>query len=480
MRHLIPDWPRGAGLSAAAGTLLLAGCAAVGPDYVAPTLPTPAAWSRTDAVEASPGEEAARLRWWERFDDALLTQYVQRALRESPDVRLAQARLQAARAQRALADAQRAPSVGASAAAGTSRNGGATSEFYNAGFDASWELDVFGARRRALEAARADEAARAATLGSTRVTLAAEVARSYVEVRALQTRLAIARRNLASQSETLQLTEWRAQAGLVGSLEVEQARANRAQTRAQIPTLQANLGQARHRLAILLGAPPAALDAELELAAPLPSARAALALPVPAEALRQRPDVQAAERTLAAETARIGQAEAARYPGFNLSASIGVQAASLDALTAGGAVTRSIAAAVAAPVFDAGRLRQQVQIQTAVQAQALASYESVVLTALEEVENALVAIANSRARSAALAEAAQAARNAALLARQRYSSGLTDFQTVLDTERSVLSLEDSQASADADGVTATIQLYKALGGGWSAADPTFEATGDVR
>jgi NodT family efflux transporter outer membrane factor (OMF) lipoprotein len=302
------------------------------------------------------------------------------------------------------------------------------------------------------------------------VTPAAEVARNYVEMRALQARLAIARSNLASQSETLQLTTWRAQAGLVSSLDVEQARANREQTRANIPSLQSSLAEAQHRIAILLGTPPAAQQERLAAAAPIPQPPPTIAVGIPADVLRQRPDLRAAERTLAAETARIGQAEAARYPSFTLTGSIGLEALSLGALTDGGAiVTRSLLASIGAPVFDGGRLRQQVEIQRAVQERAQASYESTVLTALEDVENALVGIGNARTRRAALAEATEAARNAALLARHRYTGGLIDFQTVLDTERSVLSLEDSMATSEADGVLAVIQLYKALGGGWEAA-----------
>jgi NodT family efflux transporter outer membrane factor (OMF) lipoprotein len=460
--------------------IVLAGCATVGPDYQVPELPLPASWSVSDPAQAAPAAQGRDelSRWWERLGDPMLTGLITQATQANLDLRSAQARLRQARAQRALASAQRAPSVGASAAASASRASGseATSELYSAGFDASWEIDVFGGKRRALEAADADLQSSAATVEATRVSLAAEVARNYVEVRAFQSRVAIARSNLASQSETLQLTEWRAQAGQVGSLDVEQARANREQTRAQIPSLQTSLAEARHRLAILLGLPPAALQAPLAAAMPVPQAPTQVAIGIPADVLRQRPDVHAAERSLAAETARIGQAEAARYPGFNLAGSISLSAASLDGLTGGATVKRSLAASIAAPIFDAGRLRQQVEIQRAVQERALVGYESAVLTALEEVENALAAFGNSRARRAALADALTAARNAALLAHHRYTAGLVDFQTVLDTERTVLTIEDSLAASEADGVLALIQLYKALGGGWT---PRHEAPGST-
>jgi NodT family efflux transporter outer membrane factor (OMF) lipoprotein len=199
----------------------------------------------------------------------------------------------------------------------------------------------------------------------------------------------------------------------------------------------------------------------------LPAVPEQLAVGIPADALRQRPDVRAAERRLAAETARVGVAEAARYPAFNLSGSIGLEALTLGALGNSGAGTSSLFAGITAPVFNAGRLRAQVEIQDAVREQAMVAYEQAVLLALQEVENALVALSRNRERTEALANAAEAARNAAELARQRYGAGLIDFQSVLDSERSVLVLEESLASSRASGVQELIRLYKALGGGWS-------------
>ena len=468
---------------ALAALLAVAGCAAVGPDYARPELALPDRWSRAvDTVPASaPDASVPRASqnepqagglalWWRSFDDPLLVVCVEQALRGTPDLRAALARLAAARAQRESARAQLAPVVTAGASARYGAIGDAQGvENYSLGLDAAWELDLFGARRRAIEAADADLGAAAATLAATRVSLAAEVALTYIEVRSLQARIDVARRNLDSQGETLQLTRWRAQAGLVGTLDVEQARANYEQTRGQIPVLEALLGQARHRLSVLMGLAPAALDAQLAAPAPVPAAPARIALAIPAAVLRQRPDVEAAERALAAETARVGVAEAARYPSLSLGASIGLEALTPSRLFDPGTTVRSLFASFAGTVFDAGRLRQQVEIRSAVQAQALANYESVVLAALEEVENALLAIAASRDRREALAAAVDAARNAALLARHRYASGLTDFQTVLDSGRTVRTLEDALASSDADAANAIVRLYKALGGGWSAA-----------
>ena len=481
--------------------LVLAGCAAVGPDYAPPRTALPATWAQaasgasagSGSAGAAPGSAVAGpdsavtghdagapagppathrsgLRaWWGLFGDPLLDALVDEALEGSPDLRIAAARLEQARAQRGIAQAGFLPSASASASARESAGRGAdSSTSYGLGLDARWEVDLFGGLRRGLEAADADLQASAAALGSAQVSLAAESALAYLDVRLLQARLDVAGRNLASQEETLQLTDWRAQAGLVGSLDVEQARAGVEQVRALLPALRSSLGQARHRLAVLSGQPPAALDERLAVPARIPAAPVAVALSIPAEVLAQRPDVHAAERTLAAETARVGQAEAARYPGLSLAGSIGLESLTLGALTADGATVRSIAANLAATVFDGGRLRRQVEIRSAVQAQALASYEATVLAALEEVENALLAVRSARERRSALTAAAEAARNAALLARQRYASGLIDFQAVLDSGRTVLSAEDALVAGDAEAATSMVRLYKALGGGWTA------------
>jgi len=455
--------------------LVLAGCAAVGPDYAPPASTAPAGWRQLDPAAAPatraqmPDDLAA---WWRRLNDPLLTHLMDEALRASPDLRSAQARLREARARRDAADAARYPALSASGNASRARSSretgsGATRNFFSAGFDASWELDVFGGVRRAAEASEADLDTARASLDDTRVSLVAEVASTYVDVRALQLRLGIARANLAAQAETLQLTDWRQQAGLVNAQDVEQARANLEQTRAQIPALQASLTEAEHQLDVLLGLQPGSLHARLAEAGDLPALPAQVAVGIPADTLRMRPDVRAAERRLAAETARVGVAEAARYPSFALSGSIGVEALTLGALGGGNAGASSLLAGVTAPLFNAGRLRAQVEAQDAVREQAQVAYEQSLLAALQDVENALSALARSQERQNALTNAADAARNAAALARQRYTAGLVDFQSVLDTERTRLSVEDSLASTRADGVLALIRLYKALGGGWS-------------
>lgn len=480
----IPPWIRSI---SAVGFLVLAGCAAVGPDYVPPETETPPTWQPVDPAAglAVGGEAAGDLsRWWQRLDDPLLTRLVEEALQANLDLRTAQARLREARARSDIAGSARFPEVGASGSASRSRaseelGGGDSRDLFRVDLDATWEVDVFGGVRRGVEAAEADLEAAQASLQATQVSLAAEVARNYVDVRGLQALLAISRANLESQSETLQLTEWRAQAGLVSVQDVEQARANREQTRAQLPALAASLAAAEHRLDLLLGQAPGTLHPRLAPAGALPALPASLAVGIPADTLRQRPDVRAAERTLAAQTARVGVAEAARYPAFRLTGSIGLEALSFSALGDGGAGTYALLAGVTAPIFDAGRLRAQVEVQDALREQALVAYEQAVLAALQEVEDALVDLARNRERGEALQAAVEAARNAAALARQRYASGLIDFQAVLSSERSVLVLEESLASNRTNAVLALIRLYKALGGGWSGDAAEFVADKDA-
>jgi NodT family efflux transporter outer membrane factor (OMF) lipoprotein len=412
-------------------------------------------------------------RWWQNLRDPLLTELVTEALQASPDIRTAAARLREARARRGIAAADRYPQLTTSGSASRSRSSeeagsGTTTSFFSAGFDASWELDLFGGTRRGVEAAEADLGSAAASLDNARASLAAEVATDYVTVRSLQSRLRIARDNLASQAETLQLTQWRAEAGLVSGQDVDQARSNMEQTRAQIPSLERSLAEAEHALDLLLGKTPGTLHARLSGDGDLPALPERVAIGIPADTLRQRPDIRAAERALAAETARVGVAEAARYPAFTLSGSIGLEALTLGSLGNAGAAASSLAAGITAPLFDGGRLKSAVEQQDAMREQAQVAYEQAILTALKEVENALSALSRTGERSAALATAVEAARSAADMARQRYSAGLIDFQSVLDTERSVRTIEDSLASSRADSVLALIQLYKAVGGGWTA------------
>lgn len=444
-----------------------------------PRVAVPQQWTSIDRFLPNDSIEDMS-EWWQKFSDRTLSRLIEQSLKNSPDLRTAQAKLRESRARRGLAAAERRPSITASASttnssSSNSDNGSNNGTYYTSsgnsgtyygGSDFSWDPDFSGAKRSASRAAEADYRANEADLHNTQVSLAAEVALNYVQLRAYQTRLEIAKRNEASQSETLQITLWRQQAGLVGSVDVEQARANRDQTRAQIPNLEANISETEHTLELLVGLAPGRLADEFAGGNGIPTPPDEIAIGIPADALRQRPDVRAAEQRILAETARTSQQRAARYPSFKLTGSIGLQALT-GFLTGGTSGLSSLASSLSQTLFDGGRIRQNIEIQSAVQQQAVVKYESTVLTALKEVENALVAFSKTRERLASLTTAAEAASNAATLAQNRYTAGLVDFQTVLDTERTVLNLEDSVATTQADRTTAVIQLYQALGGGWS-------------
>ncbi|MFZ5521923.1 MAG: efflux transporter outer membrane subunit [Pseudomonadota bacterium] len=466
----------------------LAGCALTPPQ--APPLPTPSTWRRvpgaesadrpagraphTDATPPAVNAPGPRTRWWAALADPLLDELVAQSLATAADVRTAQTRVREARARLAVAGAARLPSLSAAASANRTDASAAAStgvarDVYNAGFDASWEADLFGRASAGTDAARADLRASRASLDDARLSLAAEVARLYVQLRGQQARLDVAWRNLQTQSQTLQLTDWRAQAGLIGTLELQQARTAAEQTRAQVQALRGSVAQTLESLAVLAGQPAGELDARLSTAAPLPSAPATPVLAIPAETLSQRPDVRTAEAQWQAEAARTTAAQAARYPRLTLSGTLGLQALSASALGRGDAATSSLAASLVAPVFDGGSLKAQAQAQDAVQQRAAIAWEQTVRAAAGEVESALAALDAARSRAAALEAATTAAREAARLARIQYQGGVIDFRSVLDTERSLLSTEDSLAGARADEVTAWIRLHKALGGGWDVA-----------
>ena len=462
--------------------LALCGCASLAPKEPSPVFPDlPPTWS--GAVVESSSAPTSLVGWWSRFNDALLAQLIADALESNTSVGGARAALRQARALRDIAAAALFPtltssaSVQRSSAANPTPPGGrSTINNFQAGFDANWELDIFGANRSALSASEAAARASAASLGDVQVSIAAEVALDYIALRSAQARLAIASENLASQQETLQITQWRLQAGLVTSLDAEQARTAVEQTAALLPALQTSIEQTGHAIAVLTGQAPASLSASLAVTAPVPKASDELALSIPAETLRQRADVRVAEQQVSAAVARVSQAEAARLPNFSIGGSLGLSALALGALTQGASVVKTVLGSVSLPVFDGGALRAQVGVQQAALEQARQVYRGAILLALQDVEDALVALRDDRVRLTRLGNAAFAAANAATLARQQYGSGLVDFQTVLETQRTLLSAQDGVAGAGADVSSDHVRLYKALGGGW-VPDQAAQATG---
>lgn len=453
---------------AAAAAVALAGCATAPPD-VAPLagVGVPAAWAQSLPAATGGSADGTLADWWLAFGDPLLIDLVRQALRANTEVGIARANLRQARAARAQAAAVLWPGLTASGSARRGRSAGAGSDQnrFEAALDAGWEADLFGANRHGVAAQDALVRAGAANLGATQVSVAAEVALAYLDLRSAQVRTAVARENLASQEETLQISRWRQQAGLASSLEVEQALGAVEQTRAQVPALQAAAAQAAHALAVLTGQPPVPQPA-LSAAAPVPQPQLALAVHIPAETLRRRPDVLAAEQRLRAAAAEVAQADALRRPTIELGASLAWSGLTLGSLGSV-AAARSLLASMAQPLFDGGRRGAQLAGSRAAFEAAQEGYRASVLAALQDVEDALVALAADRERLASLRGALVAARNASLLATQRHASGLIDFQVVLETQRTLLSVQDSVASLEAAVAAGHVRLYKALGGGWT-------------
>jgi len=458
--------------------VLLVGCATVGPDYVPPEVSAPAQWNAQ--LEGGPTAERVDTQtlasWWLTLDDPTLTSLVERAIESNLDLHQARNRVREARARRGISEAGRFPTIDATGSAKWRRTSeetgsGTERDLYAAGFDAGWELDLFGGIRRSIEAAEADLGASEEQLRDVLVTLVAEVALNYVEVRSFQARLSTARANCDAQEETYNLVRSRFEAGLTSQLDVEQAKANLESTRSQIPTLEIGLEQAKNRLAVLLGENPGSVHNELSGREPIPVTSFEIAVGVPADVLRRRPDVRHAERELAAQTARIGVATAELYPKFTLLGSIGFEALSPGKLFSTGAGFYGAGPSVTWTIFDAGRIRRNIEVQNALQEKALLEYEAAILTALEDVENALVAYAKEQVRRQSLIEASQASQRVVDLARSQYLSGLTNFQSVLDAQRSLLSLKGQLAESEGQVTSNLIMLYKALGGGWKPLAP---------
>lgn len=458
--------------------LLFSGCATVGPDYVGPNTSLPATWYSElkrglDARETNPQTLAT---WWSTLNDPVLSGLIVRAVAGNLDLKKARARFREARASRGIAKAGLFPTLDAAGSASWSRSSentgtGKTGGLYSANFDADWELDVFGGVRRSVEASQADLEASQEDLRDVYVSLLAEVALNYVEVRTFQDRIVVAEATLAAMNETSQLTLWRYQVGLSDELAVQQSRYNLENTRSQIPTLHTGIEEAMNRIAVLLGEKPGKVHEEMKKSATMPDVPPEVAVGVPADVLRRRPDIRRAERELAAQTARVGVAMADLYPKFSLSGSIGLEALSLNGLFSSAAKTATGGSLINWPIFRGGYIRQNIEVQSALQEQALIQYEAAILSALEDVENALVAYVEEQNRRDDLQEGVQAAQKAVELAKYKYQSGLTDFSNVLEAQRSLLAFQDQLAQSNGTVISNLVRLYKVLGGGWTSMAP---------
>lgn len=464
------------------GACALLGACTVGPDYVPPqtSLPTgysEAAGSPTTAPLTSPKLDAA---WWTNFGDPVLNHLIDEARQTAPDLAEAEARVREARAMRGAAGAAEYPEVDAGAAYARTHGSanvplgvppgglgpGIDGNLWQAGFDASWEIDVFGGTRRRIEAANAAYEASLAGRGDAVLMLTGEIARDYVVLRGAQRQLAVAQENLAIQRDALALTRAQFDAGLASRLDVLRAQAQVEATEAEIPTFVVDARTAIYRIGALMGVPPESLLTELDAPAAIPMPVADVPVGLPSDLLQRRPDIRAAERQLAAANARIGVATADLYPHFYLTGAAGLE--SLDASTFLTAPSRylSVGPGISWLVFDAGKVRFTVQAQQARTDAAAAQYQRVVLDALRDVETALVSYGQSKIRRERLAAEASADRDAVGIAERLYRQGLDDFLPVLDAERSLYVAEDKLAQTDRDTDIALVALYKALGGGW--------------
>jgi NodT family efflux transporter outer membrane factor (OMF) lipoprotein len=454
--------------------LVLWGCAAVGPDYTPPVTEVPPHWQAAmdEGLMPVPADPETLANWWRAFDDPVLTSLIERGVTGNLDLQAAGARVREARARRGFSQAGYYPAIDASGAYTRSRGSdasgaGRTTDFYSVGLDAGWELDVFGGTRRTVEAADADLAASYEDMSHVLVTLLAEVALNYVDVRTLQARIAVAEANAQAQEETWRLARSRYEAGLTDELAVQSAYYNLAGTRAQIPLLRTALEGARNRLAVLTGEAPGAVRPELMDIGGIPVPPPSVAVGVPADAIRQRPDVRRAERQLAAQTARIGVATADLYPRFTLLGAIGYDALALGDLLDSTSLAWRLGPRISWRLFDGGAIRRNIEIRSALQEQALTQYQATILASLEEAENAMTAYVGEQLRRERLIEATEAAQAAFQLARDQYEAGLMDFTTVLIAQRSLLSFQDQLAQSEGAVTINLVRLYKAMGGGWS-------------
>jgi multidrug efflux system outer membrane protein len=460
-------------------SLWLTACA-VGPNYVKPETPLPKEFAGATARSFTPAEVPSK--FWSAFDDEVLSGLVEEALTANHDLRIAAARFNEARALRREAAFDFGPVITGSGAALRTRfseietpgitNGQGSVDVYDARFDATWELDIFGRVRRNYEARRAELEGSVASLEGTLVSVTSEVARNYFELRGLQSRYDVARRNAEVQASSLELTQARREAGSGTDLDVARAQAQLSTTLATLPQLEADVARAKYRITVLLGRTPGELDARL---APRPLSAMPAFTPVgdPTEWLRRRPDVRVAERDLAAATARIGIAVGDLFPKVSLVGNFGWTALEFDRLGDAAAEHYQFGPSISWAIFDLGHVQARIAAAQARADGSLARYEQAVLRALEDTEGALTTYSKALEREASLQEAARASSEAAGLASVRYEEGVSDFLLVLDAERTQLEAEDRLAQSRADSATALVAVYKALGAGWQDVESPY-------
>jgi NodT family efflux transporter outer membrane factor (OMF) lipoprotein len=462
-------------LIAALALLSLAGCK-VGPDFKKPKPQLQAGWADpvgqsypTTRPMAFTGPEADLADWWKRFNDPILNSLIERAIVANLDIRTATSAVRQARAARGITAAELFPQANTS---GGYRRGGSpdvpTRGLWSAGLDASWEIDIFGGRRRSVEAADAQIDAAIENRRDVLISVVSEVAINYVNLRGTQRQIEIANGNLTLQKKNAELvrTLFNNGNGFNSRLDVAQADSSVASTASQIPGLEITARQTIYALSVLLGQSPADLLPELSVQNPLPVSPTDVPLGLPSDLLQRRPDIRRAEAQLHAATANIGVATADLFPRFSLTGSFGYQNGKAASLFDWASSSWSFGPGVTWPLFDAGRIFNNINVQNEQAEQAILAYRGVVLTALQDVENSLVAYVKEYERRAAIADAVTANHEALRLATLRYSNGETDFLQVLSAQQALFSTENALVQSDRTSVTNLISLYKALGGGW--------------
>ena len=450
--------------------ILIPACAMVGPDYEgAPEVDLPESWNHKLGEQFVAGE-INLASWWANLDDPTLDELIKEASKDNLDIRIALSRVEEARANYGIVDSLRFPEIDAEGGvtrAKTSESASyspaITDTYSTIGLDLGWEIDVFGFVRRSIEAADAEIDASIEHYRDVMVVLYAEIAKTYITARTDQARLIFAEQNVQNQKETLGIVEARYSAELVSEIDVFQSRQNLAASEAAIPLLKAARERSINRLAVLLGKRPGYLEGMLADPQPIPEPPEQITLALPTEILRQRPDIRKAERELAAQTARIGISVAEMYPRFSLGGTIGVSKASDNS---GSTEYYSFGPTFTWELFNAGRNKAEVKVQDERLEQARASYENIVLQALEEVENALIAYNEEKIRVFKIKESVDASRNVNEITRSRYSAGLIDFQEVLDAQRVMFDQEDDFARSQGNLVKFLVDIYEAMGGGW--------------
>jgi outer membrane protein, multidrug efflux system len=449
------------------------GCT-VGPNYKRPDLPVREQWTHSAATQPSVADQSTPpAQWWMTLNDPTLNSLVYRASQGNLSVSIAMYRIAEARAQRGVAASQMFPAVAADGSYSYNHNAGPLFpavtkdyQFYAAGFDAIWEADVFGGIRRSVEAAEYDlEAQQDAERGAV-VSLVSEVARNYVELRTVQQRIIIANANIQTQSDTLDLAKRLNTAGIVSDLDVTRAQAELMQTRSAIPVLEIQEKVSIHQLSILLGDPPQTLEMELDPPGPIPAPPPHVPIGLPSQLLRRRPDVRLVERQLAAATAQIGVAEADLYPQFTITGDFGVGAEDFGKMFNWSSRYVSVGPAVRWQIFEGGRILANIDAKKAIRRELLDQYKLTILTALRESADALVGFNRRQEQLNLLTQSVDSNRQSVRIASERYASGTVDYQSLLDTERSLLQAEDTAIVGQGDITLNMISLYKAIGGGW--------------